>query len=335
MNFWGKRARLGFLGAIVLAVSACSSSQPPAEPSSTAATRDSFTNTWLADVSLDEKFSTLFESPEVVAAGQRLWAKLQADPSLQRSGASIIAQLTQSPQFAELARRLATEHPDWGEEEFGDHFVGAVDELSERPEYDEAFRRLVATPSSQAALQEWALSFTVGDKLALTLGEFFAEPDWRKIWQRRVGPTTDTAELVSRVDSYLVSERGAEDATAVGHAVLDDPRVSQMLAELLDSPLVTRVLLQRCRKLLESPDFQRDATAALLAVFSREPLEVQIRVLDEMLQAPPVQKMLEGVLLDLAGQPELHELVVTRMSAILRDLTDNQELKAQLSSQKI
>lgn len=296
------------------------------------ATRASVAQHFVSGAELDEKLDAVFERPAVEAAGEALWTKIENDPQLAAAGERFIARAFAGERLAALIQSLASEHPNWSEQQFSAFLEQRVEVLTESPEYDAEFDRLVESPVVEEGVEVWASRIAEDERLIAAVQRFFVSPRWRDVWTARLGETEQEHELMEKLDAYLVSDEGAGVARRIGLAIVDDPALEQMLVDLLGHASVMDVVAAQLLAVLDDPEVAEAADELMYLCFSGEPLAKQVLALRRTLETDAVQKAFADVFLEAARRPEIHDSFISAFLQVVEHLENDEKLVAELSA---
>jgi hypothetical protein len=297
-----------------------------------AATRVSLAQRFVTRSGLEERFEELLESPRVADAGRRLWSRLEQDPELAAAGSAYLERTLAEPPFRRAFSKLASEHPDWTEQQFAGLLQQRFAALTTSPAYDALFEKAFQQQAIEQSIQAWATQLAETERLIEAIVAFFLARDWQPVWRQRVGHTSGDTELLERLNTYLAGDAGTRLAEQIGMAIVEDPALEQLLVDLLEHPQLTRVLKGRALALLGAREFALAADECLLGVFEGRSMQQQLAALQALLAAAATQSALVGIFDDVARAPAINALIVDALVEMLRNLSNNRKLARQLSS---
>lgn len=321
----------------ILAFTACKTPQPQT-PSSGSELQGGGANSLLAErfvsaVDLDEKFDALLESPRVSDAGNRLWAKLENDPELGALGNAYLARTFSKPELIQALQGIIINQlgGELNEEQFNAQFDERIDTLIDHPEADALWDAAMETPSVNRAIENWSRKVSQTNELAAAVLAFVTESHWRDVWRQRMAPTRTDEVLIQWLVEYLEAESAKPLIQALGSSLIEDPLLEQLVVDIVDHPVLFRILKRRLMALLQAPDFLSAADRCLLSLFEGRPLQEQLNALRGLLLSESAIGTMEGIFTDASDEPTLNSLVSDALVQLVGNLRENKELAKKLA----
>jgi len=336
LGYLARRARRGVVLLVAVSAAACASGAPSNAPLSAEeaqrrqATRASVAQHFVSGASLEKRLDAVFERPAVEAAGEALWTKIESEPRLGAAGERFVARAFAGERLASLIQSLAAEHPDWSEEQFSAFLERRVEVLTESPQYDAEFDRLVESPVVEEGIEVWATRIAEDERLIAAVQRFFVSAKWRPVWSSRVGETDEEHVLMEKLDAYLVGDEGAAVARRMGLAIVEDPALEQMLVDVLAHPAVLEVIAAQLLVVLDDPGVGEAADELMYQMFAGEPLADQVAALRRTLETPAFQKAFAALFSEAAKRPEIHDVFIAAFIDIVDHLENDEKLVAEL-----
>ncbi len=322
---------------LVLGLPACKTPQPKT-PSSDADPQGDTAKGLLAErfvsaVDLGEKFDELLESPRVSEAGNRLWARLENDPELGAQGNAYLARTFSKPEFIQALQAMMVNQMggEFSEEKFNAHFDQRIDTLIDHPEADALWDAAVETPRVERAIEVWSRRVSHTPELATAILSFATESHWREVWRQRMAPTRSDEALIQWLTGYIESDRAKPLIQALGGALIEDPLLEQLLIDLIDHPVLFRILKGRLLVLIQSPDFLNAADRCLLSLLEGRPFLEQLDALRALIQSEALTAAMGGLFVDASREPALNALISATLVQLVENLRANEDLAKQLT----
>lgn len=281
------------------------------------------------------RLGEVFASPRVGSAGEALWERLSNDRQLAAAGEAYLQRTFAQPRFARLVQHFSEQHPDFTDAQFGDLMQQRVDSFTGQPAYDSTFADAFATPTVMQAMQRWLGTIAYEQQLGEALVAFVTDPNWQPVWRSHLGVTVNSAELMAALSAEMGSERGARLGERIALALVEDPALEEMLAQLLSAPDFFAIVRGQLLGLLRSREFARAADACLLEVLEGREFERQLLALERLLHTLAVQQAVQNTFVLMERSRQVDAILLSGITRMLDNLRRNQQLARDLTVQHI
>jgi hypothetical protein len=131
------------------------------------------------------------------------------------------------------------------------------------------------------------------------------------------------------------SERGARLGERIALALVEDPALEEMLAQLLSAADFFAIVRGQLLGLLRSREFARAADACLLEVLEGREFERQLLALERLLHTLAVQQAVQNTFVLLERSRQVDAILLSGITRMLDNLRRNQQLARDLTVQHI
>lgn len=251
------------------------------------------------------------ETPDVVAAVERLLARAANDPELARAADEFFAALQDSPAMRAALLEHARQNPEFIGADLSplrETFKAEVERRLTREQLVELLEqqlRIAVRERDEALAQAWLFEAGAGSALAGRVLERLDDPRFR----------SELSTLLGR-DLQAVLERRFSDPKRAARLLLDLPAISpNVVIEILDHERTASLLAAALARALRDPSVRERCEALFALALAAE------------LDAPAFTQTLERLL----DEPALAREVATFTTAVARENFSRQAITAELA----
>ena len=281
--------------------------QPPPAPAAEAGAGSPL-GTLAAAKLFDRLMDDMSRDARFIAAGDRLWKRLEGDPGLSRQGEAMIERMSESPGFQDfLARELAAgKSPAALANEVEQRMERSLDDPLVDRAMDRALEEVIDRPAVKRAAGVWSVTVYHASGGTRTLAEVFLSPAWRRKWEGILGVHPSDGALMVQIDRYLVAPEGAWAANILADALVRDPRAKNLFLRLLEAPALVPIAVDASGKILADPAFAQKSTEVLVLLLSSSaPTKMAEAVHQFLTGVPAVEQGLARFFIELSRSAPL------------------------------